>query len=137
MTTIGHVFAYQVTDRPGVWLRVIAPMDTTATLRDALLEKFAGRLLAVRNESDPTAVLRIGGAPEVQPSPTPPAASPRPADQRHRWDRLAVHHYRCRHCQIERRHWIDPDTHGWFATFTRPGAQPRRLAHTPPCEQRR
>lgn len=69
MSTLGHVYAYQVTDRPDAWLRVIAPMDTIETLLAHLLEQFRGRLLALRNESDPAAVIVIGTDGRRQTSP--------------------------------------------------------------------
>lgn len=131
MTTAGHIFGYQVTDRPGVWLRVIAPADDLQSLRVALEAQFRGRLLAVRNEADPAAVIVISGdASATRAVPAPVRAAPRP---RHRWERVEVHRYRCRLCQIERRNWLDPDTWQWFTTFAAPGQPPRRSLQTPPC----
>lgn len=60
-TARGHVFGYQVTDRPRVWLRVIAPADNLESLFAHLQEQFSGRLVAVRNESDPAAVIAVNG----------------------------------------------------------------------------
>lgn len=131
MSSVGHVFGYQVTDRPGVWLRVIAPGVDIQTLRAQLAAQFPGRLVAVRNEADPAAVIATaGGGGRSTPGTAPVRERPR---GRHRWDRLDVHHYRCRLCQVERRNWIDPDTWQWFSTYAAPGQPPRRSTHTPPC----
>lgn len=131
MSTAGHIFGYQVSDRPGVWLRVIAPADDLQSLRTALEAKFRGRLLAVRNEADRAAVILISGdASCTGAAPAPVRVAARP---RHRWERVEVHRYRCIRCQMERRNWLDQDTFSWFTTFAAPGQPPRRCQQTPPC----
>lgn len=53
MSTTGHIFSYQVIDRPGHWLRCIDIAGTLDTVLADLDAKFHGRLIAVRNDSDP------------------------------------------------------------------------------------
>lgn len=132
MSTTGHIFSYQVTDKPGRWLRVIDVAGTIDTLLADLDAKFLGRLIAVRNDSIPD---------DIRTTCPPDLAAPPPVDQarastkpyRHQWEKLAVHHYRCLRCRIERRNWIDPDDLAWFSTYTRPGGSPQRAKLTPPC----
>jgi hypothetical protein len=46
-----HIFAYAVTDKPNVWLTIIAPDATLEDVHATLLAQFGDRLLGVREHA--------------------------------------------------------------------------------------
>lgn len=110
--------SYQVADRPGRWLRVIAPEDTVETLERDLRDRFGPRLVAVRDDTKPRSAQSAPGA---------------TGQRRHKWRHVERHHYLCTVCGMERRSGVCPDTVLWFTTFARPGETPQRSRRTPPC----
>lgn len=126
-----HIFEFRVTDRPQDWLTVIAPGCTLERVTADLREQFRERLIAVRPSGQPAAPIDPRGVIETSGPGSPPG--PAPSLNRHRWERLERHRYRCRKCGMTRINYVHPDTHEWQSAFALPGQRPAHATKVPPC----